>query len=101
MAYLLYKQPVQPETLCIVQYLNSIGSGMLPRICIERNHPPWAKALPSIADERGDVHVGLDACVAYYERRSGVVGLLAKSRAFKDARPDYRVRSGVPSPSPA
>ena len=91
--YILYKQPVQLETLCVVQYLHSIGIEMLPLRCVERNHPAWARVLPSIADDRGDVHVGMAACIAYYERRSGVEGLLAKAQAFKAARPDYRVRA--------
>ena len=41
MTYTLYKNPIQFDTLSIVQYLYANNIVCLPDICIERNHPAW------------------------------------------------------------
>jgi hypothetical protein len=89
-AYVLYKRPVQLETLSIVQFLNSVGVDMRPSSVVERNHA--VGALPSIW-HAGTLHEGLDACVAFYETRSGQVDLLRRARAFKEANPAYRINT--------
>ena len=84
-SHVLYKEPVQLETLAIVRYLMSVRIDLRPRACVERNHPQWATELPAIEDGAGNRHVGLRACVAFYESASGVEGLVAKSAGFGDA----------------
>ena len=90
-AYVLHKNPMQPDTLAIVQFLHSVGINMRPRCCVECNHPPHITELPAIEDDAGNVHAGLRACVDFYELHSGFRGLLDKSVAFKVANPGYRV----------
>lgn len=46
--YILYKKPLQLDTLYIVQYLHSINITFLPHSIFERNHPPNVTNLPSI-----------------------------------------------------
>jgi hypothetical protein len=97
--YILHKNPVQMDTLAVVQYLHCAGRPCTPFGCVERGHPEWATELPCIetVDERC---VGLDACVRFWERVSGVAGLMEKALAFKEACPEYRIaqaRGGVPS----
>lgn len=90
MKYVLYKQPIQYETLHIVQYLHSIGILLLPNVCIERNYPEWVSSLPSI-DVGKERYIGLDACIQYFETISGVSDLLTKSQKFKEVNPEYRI----------
>jgi hypothetical protein len=93
-AYVLYKRPVQLDTLHVVQYLHHAGISVEPQACIERNHPPWVASLPTIHDlTNQQVYVGLDACITFYERLSGIPDLLQKSRRFKERNPEYRIHS--------
>ena len=86
MKYILYKHPVQKETLAIVQYLFHARSILLlPTCCIERNHPDWATDLPSIETEERR-YVGLNECVEFFERQSGVDGVFALATDFKARR---------------
>ena len=89
--YTLYKQPIQTETLAIVQYLYHEGYNALPTVIIERCIPKQLE-LPCIYDyETNELHEGLDACIAYYEQNTSIVDLAAKATAFKEANPSYRI----------
>jgi hypothetical protein len=92
MNYVLYKKPIQLETLEIVQYLHSLGHrNVTPLCCIERNYPFWVTELPAIETENGDRYIGLDECVKYYEKSNGETELVSKSHKFKMLYPDYRI----------
>ena len=91
--YTLFKNPVQLDTLAIVQYLHSCGVQAEPAQCIERCHPAWVTQLPSIEDHTtGERFVGLIECERFYERLSGKgPGLLTRALAFKADHPEYRI----------
>lgn len=90
--YILFKQPIQYETLSIVQYLHSVGRTILPKYCIERNHPEWITELPSIfVPETSEHYSGLERCVCFFEEESGMKGLLEESKRFKQKYPNYRI----------
>lgn len=90
--YILYKQPIQYETLHIVQYLHFLGISLLPKHCIERSYPDWVTALPSIyVPQTGEQYIGLDECVLFFEQESGVQGILEESTCFKQKHPEYRI----------
>lgn len=44
--YILYKNPIQLETLAIVRYYNIQENRTFPEI----NHPSWATSLPSVEE---------------------------------------------------
>ena len=92
-AYTLFKNPIELDTLYIVQYLHSLGINMVPIIIIERSHPATVVELPCIFDHvSGSYHNGLKACVHYYEKKSDESSLLERAHAFKLVNPDYRIR---------
>ena len=91
--YTLFKNPVQLDTLAIVQYLHSCGVKAEPSRCIERCHPAWVTQLPSIEDDTtGERFVGLLECVHFYERLSDrSPNLLTHALAFRAEHPEYRI----------
>lgn len=91
--YILLKNPMQLDTLAIVQFLHSRGDTMCqPVACVERNHPDWATELPAIEIcEIGERFVGIKACVEFYEMHSGIPDLLAQALAFKRENARYRI----------
>jgi hypothetical protein len=91
--YTLYKNPIQLDTLAIVQYLHSLGVRADPSRCIERCHPAWVTQLPTILDHvTFEMFEGLRECERFYERISGRgPGLLLEALAFKAAHPEYRI----------
>jgi hypothetical protein len=91
MTYILYKNPIQQNTLAVVQYLHSRGQELLPAVCIERLHPDWATELPSIETGDGERFVGLQRCMEFYERSTGIKNLYHKAMAFNEQNPGYRV----------
>ncbi len=91
MSYVLYKNPIQHNTLHIVQYLHSIGKSNEPQHCIERNYPEWAINLPAIKELNGTTHIGFENVVKYYEQKSGVKDLLEKVNIFKIENPNYTI----------
>lgn len=93
MEYILYKHPVQLDTLFVVQYLHHLGYDILPEYCIERNHPSWATDLPSIETIQGDRYIGLDECISFYETQTNQTDLLQRSSAFKQSNPNYRIHA--------
>jgi hypothetical protein len=91
MNYILYKNPIQLDTLAIVQYLHSLGCNAQPRLCIERGHPAWVTELPSIETSGGQRYIGFDQCIQFYESLSGRSDLLADALAFKDKHRYFRI----------
>ena len=103
-AYVLYKQPIQTETLSIVQYLHHEAPHLKPRpfACVERNHPDWIEdtmSLPAIeiTDDPGirmrTRYSGLQECVDFFETYSGVSNLTRRASDFKRDNPFYRINS--------
>jgi hypothetical protein len=92
MKYILYKHPIQKDTLAIVQYLHARGILLLPLVCIERNHPDWVTELPSIETEHSR-YKGLKECIEFYEQQSGICGILALAKEFKEQKPEYCIHS--------
>lgn len=80
-AYVLYKRPVQPETLLWVRWLfHACGIDARPSVIVEREHPGWVTSLPSIKDlDDGKTYVGLDACVQFLEHKTGVRDIVERS----------------------
>jgi hypothetical protein len=94
--YILYKNPIQLDTLEIVHYLHSHGyKHVAPACCIERNHPAWVTMLPAIETMGGHRYIGLDMCVQYWETLHGETNLLDKAHKFKLTNPDTKGRSVV------
>lgn len=92
MSYTLYKNPIQLDTLAIVQYLHSIGTDMRPQKIIERLFPEWVTELPSIEETySGTQYVGMQQCVQFWEQQSGVTQLQQKAAKFKHDYPNYRI----------
>ena len=130
--YLLYKGPVQLDTLAMVRYLHSQGIDLQPALCVERQHPEWVAALPSIevfanspetsrarrleeavgsrgsssresrlarSDARlehmqsSERFVGIEACTEFFERESGVRGVLDKAMHFMETHPRYEIKN--------
>lgn len=97
----MYNQPIQTDTLVVVQFLHHHlrgrttspdGHKVTPLYCIERGFPPWVQELPTIENKKnGDVHQGLDACVRFFESETGERDLLRRVLAFKDENPGYRI----------
>lgn len=94
-SYILYKNPIQYDTLYIVQYLHYLGINMIPMCCIERNYPDWVNEMPSIEvvcnDGYNNRYIGLNECISFYEKNSNVENLYNKSYEFKRLNPEYRI----------
>ncbi len=88
--YVLYKNPIQYNTLYSVQYLHSIGITFLPNMVIERNYPDNVVDLPSIY-YNDKLYTGLDECISLYEEYSGIDNLLEKANEFKKNNPNYTI----------
>ncbi len=86
--YILYKLPIQLETLYIVQYLHANGIILLPKYIIERNH--GIVVLPTII-HNNNTYSGLLEVVKFYENASGINDLLTKAKDWKDINPNYRI----------
>ena len=76
--YVLYKNPIQPNTRKAVSYLAGLGYNVHPTIIVERNYPSWVTQVPSIETGTGDRFVGWDRCLQFWERETGVWGLHEK-----------------------
>ena len=80
------------DTLRIVQYLYSLGVDVRPTSVVERNHGDRATTLPAIHEVLTDEwHVGMDACVRFYEAWSGYDDVVSKAAKFKDDHPEFRI----------
>ena len=92
MSYILYKNPIQIDTLEIVQYLYSLGhKDAVPNCCIERNHPSWVTQLPSIETDQGMRYIGLQQSIFYYETSYKIKNLMSMAHKFKSDHPDFRI----------
>jgi len=79
--YILYKNPIQLDTLSIVQYLHYKGILFLPNCIIERNYPPSVTQLPTIY-YKNQYYCGINECIELYENISGIDNILEKARKF-------------------
>jgi hypothetical protein len=86
--YILYKEPISLDTLCIVQYLYSNGIKILPNLIIERNH--GFTVLPTIVCDN-QIYSGLDQVIYFYEKVTGITDILTKSQEWKVKNPNYRI----------
>lgn len=76
MMYTLYKNPVEESTREIVRHLMALKIYAEPTFIIERNHGPEVTQLPAIKDlKSGEMYIGLDRCLRFYEETYGVTGL--------------------------
>jgi hypothetical protein len=90
--YILYKNPVQMETLSIVQYLHSEGILFLPKAIFERGYPQEISKLPSIYDlTEKKLYHGIEEVIKYYEKKTKIKKLLKKANDFKVKNPDYKI----------
>lgn len=92
MKYILYKNPVQLDTLAIVHYLFSEKNiDLSPHVIFERNHPNWVSSIPSILydDEK---FIGLSECIRFYEKYSGITNLLSTALKWKQSNQNYHLR---------
>jgi hypothetical protein len=89
--YILYKNPIQLDTLNIVQYLHNEHISFLPNMILERNYPPFVTDLPTIL-YKNKLYIGLNKCVELYESYSGIHDLLDKANEFKKNNPSYTIK---------
>lgn len=90
--YHLHKAPIQLETLHIVQYLYSRGINLRPTVVYECNHDVRTTLLPSIHDiDKNEWHIGLDACILFYEQQSGIKDIVKLANEFKKNHDDFRI----------
>lgn len=89
--YVLYKNPIQIETLNIVQYLHYNKISFLPHTIIERSHPSFVKELPTIV-YNNKTYSGLSQVISLYEEISGISNLLEKANEFKKNNPKYTIK---------
>lgn len=92
MTYILYKSPIQSDTLWIVRFLHSLGEDAKPVCVLERNHPSWVVDLPSISDLDGERYVGFDNCVVFFEKKYGISHLLQRTAEFRSMNPEYKLQ---------
>lgn len=90
--YILFKNPIQYDTLSIVQYLFTKGIDVKPKMVIERNYPNYITETPSIyIIATGQLYQGLDLCIEFYEMISNIDNLLIKAGNFKNTYPNFRI----------
>lgn len=89
--YILYKKPIQLETLNIVQYLHSKNITFLPSMIIEKNYPKFVTELPTI-QYNNKIYTGLEEVISLYENISGIENILEKANEFKKYNPKYTIK---------
>jgi hypothetical protein len=96
--YTLFKNPIQMDTLAMVQYLHYKGIDLIPEMTIESN---WSvmdhriSQIPSISTEDRNVYLGINEIIKFYEEKSCIKNLLEKSLKFKEENPDYRINDNI------
>ena len=117
MRYILYKNPIQTDTLKMVRYLYTLtGSNCLPLSCIERAFPAWVTQLPSIGvieNEKDEpesrrfvrTYVGFGACLMFWlellhkyskkgcEIHDTVEDMWNSANTFSTLNPSYRINA--------
>lgn len=89
--YTLYKNPIQLDTLYIVQYLHYNKINFLPSIIIERNCPQFITDLPTIK-YNNCIYSGLTEVISLYENISGIDNILEKALEFKKQNSNYTIK---------
>lgn len=89
--YILYKNPIQLDTLYIVQYLHYNNIKFLPSSIIERNYPQFVTDLPTIV-YNNNVYSGLTEVISLYEKISGIDNILEKAIEWKKQNPKYTIK---------
>ena len=89
--YTLYKNPIQFDTLYIVQYLHYNKISFLPSSIIERNYPHFVTNLPTIIYDNC-IYSGLTEIISLYEKISGIDNILEKALEFKKQNPKYTIK---------
>lgn len=89
--YILYKKPIEIDTLYIVQYAYNLGKDIQPECCIERE---WVvEELPSIYDkDTNSWYIGKDKVIEYYEEITGIKDITKLAYEFKKKNPNYRIK---------
>jgi len=92
---ILYKRPIEFDTLYIVGYIHSLGHQDVVdnMIIVERNHIEDINGiLPSIFVD-GIYYLGLENIVKYYEHKYKITDLLKKSKLFNEKFPNYKIKN--------
>lgn len=92
--YILYKHPIELDSLAIVQYMYSLGYDLRPKRIVERNHPIDVCILPCIHDlSNNKYYRGMREIICFYENCFSIKSndLLEKALIFKKNNPDYRI----------
>lgn len=89
--YTLYKNPIQLDTLYIVQYLHYNKIVFLPNKIIERNFPQFVTNLPTVVYDNC-IYDGLSNVISLYEKMSGIDHILEKAMEFKKQNPTYTIK---------
>ena len=89
--YILYKNPIQLDTLYIVQYLHYNNINILPSYIIEKNYPNYITNLPTII-YNNNIYSGLSEVISFYEQISGIDNILEKAIEFKKQNPKYTIK---------
>ena len=89
---ILFKNPIQYDTLYIVRYLHSLGYyDSIPKMIIERNYPVNVIELPTLFVDN-EYFYGLTNIILYYEKKYNIKNLLEKSIKFNKDNPNYKIR---------
>jgi hypothetical protein len=89
---ILFKNPIQYDTLYIVRYLHSLGyHDSIPKMIIERNYPVNVIELPTLFVDN-EYFYGLTNIILYYEKKYNITNLLEKSIKFNEENPNYKIR---------
>lgn len=69
MNYILYKNPIQLDTLAIIQYVHNINKDVsMPKYIYERNYPLNIKVLPTIyLIDKDKYYEGIDEIIEFYK----------------------------------
>ncbi len=93
--YVLYKNPIQLDTLACVQYLFSKGIDARPSYIVERNYPTFCTDLPTIKSENGDCYIGLFQCLGFYKEQSGLESITKLNYQVNKFKKEKKMRNIV------
>lgn len=92
--YILYKNPIQLDTLDYVRFLHYNNINATPKYCIERN---WGiEIVPTIKDlNNKKIYKGLPECIKYYASLANtpVDEFKKQVQNFKIKNPDYKIHN--------
>lgn len=94
MPYILYKNPIQLDTLDYVRFLFYHGIDAKPKYCVERN---WGiYTLPAIKDlDTSDIYYGKEGVKYYYSTFTNMNAeeFEKQVKIFKLHNPDYKINT--------